>query len=424
MTRSLPSPSFCVLPWTHRYVSERGRIYPCAFSTESGSALKKENGEYFQLSDLSAAWNSLEMRTLRLEMLSGKKPQGCARCFRLEGFGLQSLREVANRAWSEEIADRVAQSSPSGEAPEWIDSLDLRLGNFCNLRCRMCSPESSRKLAEEFRGLHPELSESYFSELKNLDWFRSAEAREILLKNKKNLRELHFAGGEPFLIPELKDFLKDLLDAGCAQDIILTFNTNLTVLPPGILDFFPHFKQVKIIVSLDAHGDLNDYIRFPSEFNKIENNLRLLDMNFHSYGRLLVCFHVTVQMYNVLLLDKLIQYVSRSFSHFLPFPILSALHWPAYFAPMVLPDALKELAELRLLSLMEREAEYWKSIESRCDYPNGANKFVGSIQGMIRLMKSENQPERFFEFKRATDYFDTSRNQKLVEIVPDFLGHA
>lgn len=421
MTPAPLSPTICALPWTHRCVSERGRIYPCAFSMESGHALKDERGRYYGPQELERAWNSPQLREIRREMLSGRQPASCSRCFRLEKLGLQSLRSVANRSWEDGLNAVVSLTAGDGSAaPAW-SSLDLRLGNFCNLRCRMCSPESTQKIAAEFRSLHPELQDSYFHELENMDWFRSPAVSEALLSHAAELRELHFAGGEPFLIPEVRAYLAKLVENGHSREITLTFNTNLTSLPEAVTDFWPHFRAVKVFVSLDGAREVNEYIRFPSNFSKIEANLRALDEGLSRFGSILVCFHTTVQMYNILSLDKLIEFTTTSFRNFLPFPILSPLHWPEYFAPTVLPPDLKALAIERLENATKKGAG-WTALESRCDYSDGAARFRRAVEGIARLIRDEDHSALLGEFVKATAFFDRSREQDIRAVVPEFAG--
>ncbi len=410
------SRTFCPLPWIHQLVSERGRIFPCAFSMESGEALRSESGAYYSAAEAEEAWNSLAMRDLRKSLLRGEAPKNCSRCFRLEELGVPSLREVSNRHFGHLAEALLSETAEDGSAPRSLLAMDLRFGNFCNLRCRMCSPESSVKITEEFRAIYPNLSNDYFAELANLDWFRSEPARKVLLKNAPTLRELHFAGGEPFLIPEVAAFLEELVETGEGKHITLTFNTNLTLLPEKILNLWPQFERVKVFVSLDGVGTVNDYIRFPSKFAAIDKNLHFLDDNFTDLACSLVCFNSTIQMYNILSVEELVEYTTKSFKNFLPFPILSPLFWPEPFCIDVLSAELKKTAAQRLRNLIEKNVGAWKALESRCDYPDGANRFIRNIEGLIRLMEARDRSELLPEFTRITEAFDKTRNQNRIRL--------
>lgn len=422
-TRQQSSLAICAIPWVHQQISERGRVFPCAFFTESGSPLTDTNGRPLSLDEgdtLTTAWNSPLQRSLRLDMLAGKRPSGCARCFRLEAHGLPSLREVANRSWGDLLTALPALTEADGSCTVAARSIDIRFGNLCNLRCRMCSPESSVKLLREFSELHPEIGADYYSGLEDLAWFRPAPIRSALLAHAEKMEELHFAGGEPFLIPELASFLEELALSPRARSLTLSFNTNLTVLPDSITRLWPKFGKVKVIVSLDGKGALNNYIRFPSRFEVIERNLRKLDNDFDALGRPLVCFNVTVQAYNVLALPELVEYLIEEFRHFLPFPILSPLHWPAELSVEALPKRERNASASALLALPPAHGARWREVESRCDYDQGAARFEKNVRGLANRLVEAPEPsaEMTARFRATTSFFDRSRGQSLPEVVP------
>src|SRR6185295_13957665 len=98
---------------------------------------------------IETAWNSGYMKTLRLDMLEGRRPKPCERCYLYEDLGMRSHRQSQNAQHAEEIAQYVDSTDADGAAPLALRSIDLRIGNLCNLRCRMCSPQSSKALIQE-----------------------------------------------------------------------------------------------------------------------------------------------------------------------------------------------------------------------------------------------------------------------------------
>jgi hypothetical protein len=71
--------------------------------------------------------------------------------------------------------------------------------------------------------------------------------------------------------------LSELIAKGYADKIELEYSVNLTVFPPNLFELWKHFKVIRICASIDAYGDANDAIRFPSKWATIEKNLRMLD---------------------------------------------------------------------------------------------------------------------------------------------------
>ena len=152
----------------------------------------------------------------------------------------------------------------------------------------------------------------------------------------------------------------------------------------------------------------------------MEKNLRRLDALLGELPGSLACFHTTVQAYNVMALPELIRYATGQFQRFLPFPILSPLFWPDALSVQVLPVELKERASDRLQSLNRDSLSEWRGLEGRCDYPNGAERFVASIEGILRLLHESDRSELLPEFWRLTDYFDHSRQQDLRSLETAF----
>ena len=120
-----------------------------------------------QKSSLSEAWNSEYMQSVRERMISGQQVKDCSQCYRREKQGQYSFRQRANQDWQQHVqqvtqyydlyeqdyaeADQILQKRMSitkhyVELPVY---LDIRFGNLCNLKCRMCTGLYSKKLGEE-----------------------------------------------------------------------------------------------------------------------------------------------------------------------------------------------------------------------------------------------------------------------------------
>ncbi len=56
------------------------------------------------------------------------------------------------------------------------------------------------------------------------------------------------------------DFLEPAVTLGHAQNIKLSYNTNLTTLPTLVASLWPAFRQVKLIASLDGFGAVNSFM--------------------------------------------------------------------------------------------------------------------------------------------------------------------
>ena len=72
-------------------------------------------------------------------------------------------------------------------------------------------------------------------------------------------------------------FLEEIIRRGYAANISLRYNTNLLKLDDAIIEIWKQFKKVKVGVSLDGFGDRVHYIRYPTDWATVEENLHKLD---------------------------------------------------------------------------------------------------------------------------------------------------
>jgi hypothetical protein len=254
--------------------------------------------------------------------------------------------------------------------------------------------------------------------LGRLEWFTRAETWRQFEKFLPNVKELHFAGGEPLLIPEMFDFLERAVALGHARNIMLSYISNLTTLPPRIADLWPAFKNVKLITSLDGFGPVNSFIRYPSRWESIHQNLVRLDREGPALGCTEVTFNTTVQVYNVLRLDELLEYLLTSFENLRPFPKLSLLSYPSCFSVQVLPADLKREAADRLRAFVSRH----DAAPQRRWGGKYLDRFRDNIEGVVTHMVAADLSGEVPEFLRVNDVYDRHRGQTARAILPELSG--
>lgn len=421
-TRPAPSPTFCVIPWVHAFGDERGLLRPCCMTLGSDvrdlQAVDAEGRPYtvHDAGSLEAGWNSPFMKTLRREMLDGTRPSVCRRCFEEEDLGIKSYREDSNEMFGAHIEAALAATSPDGTAPiDLVCSADFRLGNACNLKCRMCSPVSTKLLIPEWQRLfnvpdgHAELEA-----LRKVDWFDADDFWNNCERLMPGLERLHFAGGEPMIISRMLDFLQRVVDEGHAHHIQLSYVTNLTTLPERVTKLWPAFQGVSLTGSLDGHEPVNSFIRYPARWDRIDTHLRRLVVERDAFNCSKITINTTVQAYNVLTLADLFEYLLPLHApHFTVYPRLSKLDWPSCFSIQVLPPALKALAAERLRAFVARWDGRWP------DTSDELPRFLKAIEGVIEHMEAADRTAELPEFARRTLVFDEMRGQNVREALPD-----
>lgn len=392
----IPNKNFCVLPWVSLEASPIGTVRPCCLNTHE---LYKNDYDKFDLNTdkLREIQNSSDLKTLRQGFLKGERPVSCQRCWAEEDAGRTSKRM--------HTLERLKHIIPDWEWTEdtkLLMSLDLKLGNICNLKCRICgSWSSSTFAAEEIKFSNPkERKNNYHTAmLKQGAWPRQNPTFwEELDQVAGEIRYLEFTGGEPFMIREHFELLQSLVDRGLASNIEIHYNTNGTQSAPGAIDIWKHFKLVEIAFSIDDVGQRFEYQRSGASWEEVQKNIQSFRelRNQHSNIQLQVC--TTINVFNVFYLQDVAQWIAlQNFD----FVYWNMMHEAWYFSIASLPDTVKkQVAEKLQLSQVD-------SCTKR--------EFKLAIDFMMQG-KSSNGEEMITQIKRLDD----RRAQKLCEVEPEF----
>lgn len=392
---SQPS-TFCSVPWTQLATNASGYYRVCCNALPEMNLIRDEDGKPMMVyrNSVEEAWASPTYTKLRKQLLSSERPEMCLRCFREEDSGVESARQRWNRRWP-------LNSEVNPEDPR-VRYIDLRLGNLCNLKCRMCNPYASNKWVDEWNQVVKEahlvpknaLSDEEIKRLKKMDWPELSDTWENLYGIIDSIEEIYLTGGEPFLSMEQVRLLNRIVESGKSKNIILKYNTNLTLLPRKLLDIWDNFKAVKINTSIDGIGPLLSYIRNPADWSTVEEHLNQLIKLKNSGTNLELGIHVTVQMYNILVLHQIVGEFKNRFNLN---PYLNILNHPHCLNIRTLPLHLKK----KVLTNF------------------GESK---DLQPIAKYMMSENWYEKYFqEFISYTTKLDLLRSQNLSDFFPEFL---
>lgn len=408
---------FCPLAWNHAFINQNGSLQVCCTSEEYDNHIRTEDGKKMFITDnrsLDEVMNSKYMKDLRLQLLNGEWPEICTRCKVTEKLDGSSRRMIEIMNYESRVDEMIESTAPDGEIPVKITSADYRLGNVCNLQCRMCNPRSTKlwikdwnKLKEGTELFSEEVMESY----NHYNWIDSDDIDKDFERKAGNLEHIHFAGGEPLIVPSMAKFLQKCIDSGNASNIILTYNTNLSILPEKVLQLWKHFKGVKILASIDAVGDLNHYIRYPAKWDQIDKNLKFIDEHHEEYKILECMFSTTVQVLNILHLPEIYRYLQQ-FKFILKAPNLINLHVPGYMQATVLPASLKLMVSLELAEI---EKTIRKDLEPHYHY------LLDNIHSVIKFLHhadnyTNGEFDRMLRFQRG---FDDIKNLKLEDYCPE-----
>jgi len=225
--------------------------------------------------------------------------------------------------------------------------IDFKLGNICNLKCRICGSWSSSTFATEevrFEGK----DSFHYQMLKDGAWPRQNQRFwQDIDELMEQVRYLEFTGGEPFMIKEHFDLLQRMVDRGIAQDVEIHYNTNGTQFPEHAEEIWKNFKLVEIAFSIDDVEERFEYQRANAVWDEVNINMDRFELmrNRNTNIQLQVCS--TVNVFNVLYLEELANWIDqRSFDYV----YWNMLHEAYYHSVGTLPERAKELVSKKLLS--------------------------------------------------------------------------
>ena len=406
--------------------------------------LKDKNGPMnLNNSTLETAWNSKYMKNVRNQMLAGEKPPSCIKCFKEEDAGHRSKRQWETEYWSKRVdwKERLEKTDKQGNAPQSLPYIDLRLGSKCNLKCFMCSPFDSSLWIPDWQKLFPKIENENLKD--TMQWNDKGRVNGSSFnwhKNNKdfwtqlyaqipNMKQLYFAGGESTIIEEHYSLLEEVIKMGYAKNIELRYNSNGVEMPNKLFELWNQFKRVRFHFSLDSIYEMNDYIRYPSDFNSLVQNLHKLDQTDDNIEVTVAC---TAQMLNMYYIPDFIQWkMEQGFKKINPWPLGAGLinyhflYHPAHLNVKVFPNYFKEKIEEKYETFIPWLTKNYKhatnvqniSKEMFENAPYGPKR----LRGMVNFMKSEDWSNRMPEFREYIKHMDSIRNTNFEEVFSEMV---
>jgi MoaA/NifB/PqqE/SkfB family radical SAM enzyme len=406
-------------PFTGLATREDGAVKVCCRSAPIGN---------IQDNTLEEIWNNDTIQLVRKQVLNGERPEVCKPCFDLEDQGVESLRQRHINGVIPEARINLYPDTPLQEImPFEFPTIEIKLNNLCNLKCRMCNPLDSTNWTDwdkvvpfykkENNFLVPTIEGlvdkpgKYIGAFDDTDnWWASFE------KLLPHFRRVEFAGGEPLMDPQHYKILDMLKPYG--KNIEIKYATNGTTLGINkgrtIHDYWPHFRSVAVNVSLDGIHDVYNYIRGNGDFSQVEANIKEIQ-KIPNVSRVVGAF--TAQAGNILQAAECIDYFINEmnivfYSH--------RVGYPTCLSAQVLPQALKEEAIQRLEAVRARLFTF----DNIKKYPLLEKVTQQQIKDNINYLKAKDQHHLWSDFLEFNRQLDATRNQSLLSVVPEFTPYV
>jgi pyruvate-formate lyase-activating enzyme len=336
----IPHKKFCVLPWVSLETSPIGTVRPCCLAEEEIVDIHGRKFDLGHCAELADIQDSNYMRDLRAQFLNEQQPKTCRKCWTEEDAGRTSKRM--------HTLDRLKHLIPDSgwtQDAKPLMFLDLKLGNICNLKCRICGSWSSSTFAVEeieFAPLAEKKRGHHYQMLKQGAWARdNRDFWDEINAMSDQIRYLEFTGGEPFMIREHFQFLERIVEMGIAGQVEIHYNTNGTQFPENAEDIWQHFKTVEIAFSIDDIGDRFEYQRANAVWADVEYNIaRFMAMRDRNPNiQLQVC--ITVNVFNVMYLEDVANWADQQGFNFIYW---NMLHEARHHCINTLLDSVKTVA--------------------------------------------------------------------------------
>ena len=412
------SKTFCMHPFTGLATREDGAVKVCCRSHPIG---------FIQDSTLEEIWNNDTMRRIRQQVLHNERPAECAPCFNLEDQGVESLRQRHINGVIPEARITLYPHALNGmdehfKMPFEFPTMEIKMNNLCNLKCRMCNPMDSTSwndwqeveshykkednfLVQKIVDLNLKKKPFLDSFVDTPNWWESFE------KLLPYFRRVEFAGGEPLMDPTHYKILDMLAPYG--NNIEIKYATNLTMLGKSnrtVWQYWPKFKSVAVNVSIDGIGDSYEYVRGNASWTELINNIKQIQ-TIPNINRIVGA--VAVQVSNVMILDKMIEYFLNDIGIVF---YTNMVNYPNVLSAQVLPQELKDLA-IKRLQTARMQVPTYKYVKEN---PILHKITLTQIDGVINYLEAGDQSDKWDECIDFNRKLDATRNQHFEQVTPEF----
>lgn len=416
--------NFCPSPWIHMRVNNTGHFEVCRWATKSNryanASLKNESPlTFFQKG----------MSSLRQQLLEGAAPDACQSCYLQETHGKINGRQrqmikvgvnpthfeksMLSSPWINEFEYSYNNQGLTTQTPQdW----QIDLGNYCNSGCVFCNPYNSSWIASEYKRI------GLISEMPPLSWTDDPDQVNAFIdaiRQCDSLTYLHFIGGETLITPAFKLILTELINHGLHEKVTVGFTTNLVIWRQDIVDILEKFGSVNVGVSVECFHPLNDYIRYPSQIDVVQENFeqwgKIADQN--NWVKIL---RVTPTILSINHIDTIYR---KAWNNEWSVESCDFINEPTYMRPSVLPKEYREVAIKNLQSWIDSvttDSDSEKIFNTRS--PTTTNpQMIQDAQSYVSYLK--NQPyevDRLPDLVKFLKAIERSRGNSILTYLPEY----
>jgi pyruvate-formate lyase-activating enzyme len=369
--------SICILPFIQS-VSLNGNYTVCCRSLTPISKVKPTINYS----------NDANRNLIKQKMIAGKKLDNyCKICYDMEDKEIVSPRITNTIEWANTLDITSIDDFSKISDPTYYE---IRASNQCNLMCRICNPHSSSLIEKENQKL--KIFDNDKSQYTGFDHV-----------NTDKVEKLYIAGGEPTIMPELYAFLEDCIEKK-KTNFEIQVNTNAVSLNKKFKSLLKHFNNFNFEISVDGYGLVNQYVRWPTNWDKLVNNIDYIYSQGHK-----ISFNSVVSIYNIASLYSTVEFLSSRYKK-IPIhlsPVMFTYLEKDILSPYIFPDAkliIANLDKIKKLEVYHNDLVLKNKVDEYQNYFN--TKHVVDLSTLAS----------FFEYN---DKLDNARKVKLIDYIPE-----
>lgn len=351
MEKSKNKSNFCIRPFNSAWLGANGDLNVCCMVDPLKSSFPNTKQDNIKQTKLQSWWRSDYVQYLRHSFIKNKRPSECVECWKKEDNGMTSHRLRSNKEHNAIFKNKYQRNLKliGKDDLDFPEDVQMNITNLCNLKCQMCTGKNSSKLLVENNALG-------YEDLDQKDYnLEDADYKKILQLVKHDLKVLMILGGEPFFNPRVIKLLEMLVQNGQAKKIKLHVTTNGTMCNDKILSLLNEFPDLRLVFSVDGWGKCNDYMRFPSSWQVVSNNIK----QFKRLKNANTSINCVVQNLNVLYIDQLIKFANENNI----FIKLNAVIGTDWLHPLILPKNVLSMAHKKLSSIKKENLIHTDAVE-------------------------------------------------------------
>ena len=250
---------YCAKLYNHMFLRSTDKGFHLKACCLAGNSTKDYELNKVYVQNVEEIKNHDIIRDARLSFEKDIWPEVCLNCKEIEDTGKESSRQAINAFYEKEIYGHDANGYITND---FVD-FDIRPSNICNLKCVMCNPNWSSKWEEDI-----EIAEKFnfpYNTAKTVD---NIDYDHLLSITANKARRLSFLGGEPLYMKPAIKFIEQLSkNEWNRKNTLLKFVTNGVSFTDKIWKLLNCFPKTTMVFSCEGLGPVQEYIRFPSEWD-------------------------------------------------------------------------------------------------------------------------------------------------------------